>query len=143
MYASVYKLPSGLFQIPSSHLYLFAARLLTGQGLPPMVPQVNILFGSIFLMVAALRMIVARHPSPEARQWHTYVPSGIAVSIGMYTTPSFSLPRLIGGLLNWWYLRQYPDGRTNLAVVASGLIIGEGVMSMINLLMTSLGVPHM
>jgi uncharacterized oligopeptide transporter (OPT) family protein len=42
LYASVYELPSGLFQIPSARLYVFAARLLTGQGLPRMVPEMSI-----------------------------------------------------------------------------------------------------
>ena len=63
--------------------------------------------------------------------------------IGMYNVPSFTLARTIGGLLNWYWriYRQRED--TPVIVLASGLILGEGVISIVNLLLASLEVPHL
>ncbi|KAF2099471.1 OPT superfamily oligopeptide transporter [Rhizodiscina lignyota] len=143
LYASVYDLPTGLFQIPSSYLWLLSARLLTGQGLPSMVPQVGALFGCVFLLITALRIFVARHPSTHVQRWHSFLPSGIGVAIGMYTTPSFTLSRVVGGVLGWYIMRRNPKAKTTLIVMASGLILGEGIMSIVNLSLASLGIPHL
>lgn len=61
----------------------------------------------------------------------------------MYNVPSFTLARTIGGLVNWYWriYRQRED--TPVIVLASGLILGEGLISIVNLLLASQGVPHL
>ena len=36
LYISVYEVPGGMFQVPTAYLWIFTARLVTGQGLPDM-----------------------------------------------------------------------------------------------------------
>jgi len=66
-----------------------------------------------------------------------------AVAIALYTSPSLSLPKLFGGLLSWLYLRGYSDQWTTTTVIDSGLIIGDGLMSIPSLFLSSLKVPHL
>lgn len=61
----------------------------------------------------------------------------------MYNVPSFTLARAIGGVLYWFWRSYLRREETPIIVLASGLILGEGVMSIANLLMASIGVPHL
>ena len=65
------------------------------------------------------------------------------VHLGMYNVPSFTLARTVGGLLNWYWRSYRRREETPIIVLASGLILGEGVMSIVNLLLASLKVPHL
>lgn len=89
-----------------------------------------------------------------------YIPSGVAVGIGIYNTPSFTLARFLGGAFAAYWMRRYhshahksslsSSSHSNnstgpelkIVVLSSGLVLGEGVFSIISLIMTSLGVPH-
>ena len=77
---------------------------------------------------------------------------GVAVAVGMFNVPSFTLARAIGGLIAWWWSRRHrrnavpgqEDGSSSVIIVlASGLILGEGVLSIVNLVLASVGVPHL
>lgn len=72
-----------------------------------------------------------------------WVPGGIAVAVGMYNVPSFTLARTVGGLVNWYWRIYRKREDTPVIVLASGLILGEGVVSIVNLGLASLGVPHL
>ena len=61
----------------------------------------------------------------------------------MYNVPSFTLARAIGGFLNWYWLSYRKRKETPIVVMASGLVLGEGVVSIVNLLLASGGVPHL
>ena len=63
--------------------------------------------------------------------------------LGMYNTPSFTLARTIGGLINWYWQSYRRKEEAPVIVLASGLILGEGVMSILNLVLASLKVPHL
>lgn len=142
LYVSVYELPSQLFQMPGAYIWIFTARLLTGRGLPPMVWQFGVVAGSITICTTILRIRLGSHKSADVRNLQRFVPGGIALAIGMYTTPSFSIPRAFGGLLSWWYMKHHGD-ETTVVVIASGLILGEGILSMLNLGLASMNVPHL
>lgn len=62
---------------------------------------------------------------------------------GMYNTPSFTLARTVGGLLSLWWRRWKGRSETPIIVLASGLILGEGLFSIVNLLLASMKVPHL
>ena len=62
---------------------------------------------------------------------------------GMYNIPSFTLARTIGGLVNWFWRIYRGREDTPVIVLASGLILGEGVVSIVNLVLASLQVPHL
>lgn len=203
MYVNVYEVPGPMFQTPTAYTWVMTARLVTGQGLPPMAWQASIFAGIAFIAITILRIVGA---SPIANNgqhgitapWRAWIPGGIAVAVGMFNEPSFTLARAIGGLIAWWWARKHAstnktkdrrfefepptqaatsahdgpshgyhpsmllgpphmvDGRSaeqtaeeadavssTVVVLASGLILGEGIISIVNLLLASGGVPHL
>ncbi|KAL9123437.1 MAG: hypothetical protein Q9187_000007 [Circinaria calcarea] len=137
LYTSVYEIPGGMFQVPTGYVWVFTARLVTGKGLPDMAWQWALGAGSIFAVLTVAR--IAGH----GRQWQAWIPGGIAVAVGMYNVPSFTLARTIGGLGNWYWRSYHKREEAPVIVLASGLILGEGVVSIVNLLLASLKVPHL
>jgi uncharacterized oligopeptide transporter (OPT) family protein len=75
--------------------------------------------------------------------WVPYVPGGIAVAVGMYNTPSFTLARTVGGLIAYYWTGWRREAETPIIVLASGLILGEGLVSIVNLGLASGKVPHL
>ncbi|KAG1883369.1 hypothetical protein F4604DRAFT_1737872, partial [Suillus subluteus] len=64
-----------------------------------------------------------------------WIPSGIAFAIGFLNTPSFSLARLIGGIIEYMYhkcVAKFGGTDIRLIVIASGFVLGEGVISVIS-----------
>lgn len=197
MYVNVYDIPGDMFQIPTAYVWIFTARLVTGQGLPEMAWQVSVIAGIVWTFITTLRIAAAspafaRNGHPPA--WRAWIPGGIAVAVGIFNVPSFTLARAIGGVIAWWWSRQHPtsaassvlgenvDGMhssttepaqstgeatelqdggrrgsmsaeeaaekadaasSTVVVLASGLILGEGILSIVNLLLASGRVPHL
>ncbi|KAL8780400.1 MAG: hypothetical protein Q9213_006485 [Squamulea squamosa] len=137
LYTSVYRVPGGLFQVPTGYVWIFTARLVTGKGLPHMAWQWALGAGLIFAVLTALRI------RGQGRWWQAWVPGGIAVAVGMYNTPSFTLARTIGGLVSWYWRWYRKREDTPVIVLASGLILGEGLVSILNLILASMRVPHL
>lgn len=137
LYTSVYEVPGGMFQVPTAYVWIFTARLVTGQGLPHMAWQWALGAGIIFAFLTAVRV------RGQGTWWQAWVPGGIAVAVGMYNVPSFTLARTIGGLVNWYWRIYRGREDTPVIVLASGLILGEGVVSIVNLGLASLQVPHL
>lgn len=137
LYTSVYDIPGGMFQVPTAYVWIFTARLVTGKGLPVMAWQWALGAGILFAFITAARV------KGRGTWWQPWVPGGIAVAVGMYNTPSFTLARTIGGLLNWYWRIHKGREDTPVIVLASGLILGEGLFSIVNLGLASLEVPHL
>lgn len=188
MYVNVYEIPGEMFQTPTAYVWIFTARLVTGQGLPDMAWQASFIAGSIWVVLTAMR-IVAASPSfalnGQPPAWRSWIPGGIAVAVGMFNVPSFTLARAIGGIIAWWWSRKHAASATRrpgssssaggagtphatdghsiagqsetpeqvaekadvasstVVVLASGLILGEGIVSIVNLLLASGKVPHL
>lgn len=192
MYVNVYEVPGPMFQTPTAYVWIFTARLVTGQGLPDMAWQASIVAGIVFVMITVLRIFASSPMANGGRHgitapWKAFIPGGIAVAVGIFNEPSFTLARAIGGLIAWWWSRKHvqshqrqihnshvvsgtdshrhesqPDSRDHTApiastqtisaadtasssvvVLASGLILGEGIISIVNLLLASGRVPHL
>jgi OPT family oligopeptide transporter len=143
LYVSVYTVPGELFQVPTAYVWIFTARLVTGKGLPPMAWQFALGAGAIFVCTTTLRIYLLSTTNPTLRKVHAFVPGGIAVAVGMYNTPSFTLARTVGGLISLYWINWKGRGETKVIVLASGLILGEGVVSILNLVLASTGVPHL
>ncbi|KAL2844189.1 OPT oligopeptide transporter protein-domain-containing protein [Aspergillus pseudodeflectus] len=182
MYVNVYEVPGPMFQTPTAYVWIFTARLVTGQGLPPMAWEVSVLAGAAFIAVTVLRIMAASpianggRPHGVAAPWRSWIPGGIAVAVGIFNVPSFTLARAIGGIIAWWWARGHsrndenssadrpamprtdaddptkPTARatddadaasSSVVILASGLILGEGIMSIVNLLLASGSVPHL
>ncbi|KAI0156396.1 OPT superfamily oligopeptide transporter [Xylariaceae sp. FL1272] len=137
LYTTVYKIPSDLFQVPTASVWIKTARLVTGQALPYMAREFAMGAAGIFAVFTVLRTWGA------GKKWVDYIPGGIAVAVGMYNVPSFTLARTIGGVMNWYWRVHLGKEDTPLIVIASGFILGEGFLSIVNLLLQSAQVPHL
>lgn len=146
LYTTVYEIPGGLFQVPTGYVWVFTARLVTGRGLPPHVPEWAAGAGFVWTIFTVLRIYGQSRRRPDGSKgawWLPYIPGGIAVAVGMYNTPSFTLARTMGGVLVWWWTRWKKRAETPMIVLASGLILGEGILSIVNLGLASAKVPHL
>ncbi|KAJ5789908.1 uncharacterized protein N7518_006919 [Penicillium psychrosexuale] len=187
LYVNVYEIPGEMFQTPTAYVWIFTARLVTGQGLPKMAGQVSVIAGIVWAFLTALRIVAAspafaRNGKPPP--WRSWIPGGIAVAVGIFNEPSFTLARAIGGIIAWWWSRRHSESlnqqvdsgnattmgssletelqdaqrssisaeqasekadaaSSTVVVLASGLILGEGIMSIVNLLLASGRVPHL
>ncbi|KAI5798026.1 oligopeptide transporter-like protein [Peziza echinospora] len=137
LYNTVYTIPSKLFQVPTAYVWIDCSRLVFGQGLPPYARDFAVVFASIFTITTLIKIRLKGHPF-----LNSLIPGGIAFAVGMYNVPSFTLARAVGGLVEWywrgWMVKKY--GETPLVILASGLILGEGLVSIVNLVMASFGV---
>lgn len=144
LYVNVYDVPGELFQVPTAYVWIFTARLVTGRGLPAMAWQYAVGAGGIFTLTTILRIyLIAGEEGSWRKRLHPWIPGGIAVAVGMYNTPSFTLARTVGGLISLWWVTWKAKGETGVIVLASGLILGEGVVSILNLVLASFSVPHL
>ena len=82
LYVSVYEVPGGMFQVPTGYVWIFTARLVTGQGLPPKVAEWAAGFAAVFVGLTVLRI----YGNAKKAWWVPYVPGGIAVAVGMCTS---------------------------------------------------------
>lgn len=110
-----------------------------GDGqLPENSAMFMIIFSSLFAALSASKTYAARRGHWVAK----WIPSGVAFAIGFLNTPSFSIARLIGGIMEYVYRTRYAKerGDIKLIIIASGFVLGEGVVSIVTLALRSLGV---
>lgn len=146
LYTRVYEIPSELFQVPTGYVWIFTARLVTGKGLPPHISEFAAVAALIWAIFTGLRIYGSSlhgRTHTYGHLWQPYIPGGIAVAVGMYNTPSFTLARSVGGLLVWWWTRSGKRQETPMIILASGLILGEGLVSIVNLGLASAQIPHL
>ncbi|EGW30565.1 uncharacterized protein SPAPADRAFT_63401 [Spathaspora passalidarum NRRL Y-27907] len=137
LYNSVYTIPNETFRIPTAIIWIDCSRLVTGKGLPPHAYEFSIVFGVIFAIISLLKNTV-----PKESKYHkylVYLPSGVAVGIGIYNTPNFTLARFIGGVVNHWWTNKGMD-RISMIIFSSGLVLGEGLLSVVTMGLASMGI---
>ncbi|KAG0044890.1 hypothetical protein BGZ83_009835 [Gryganskiella cystojenkinii] len=157
LYSSAYELPGPQFAVPTAKVWLDLARLVNGHSLPehtvPFVLGFAALFGGLTILTTVYSDVAAakkEHGKEQKRpRWLQYVPSGIAFAIGMYNLPNFTLARFLGGCISvaWdGFCRKNPAnkyarlGRVFLIIIASGFVLGEGTLSIVNLILKSYNV---
>lgn len=68
------------------------------------------------------------------------LPSGIGFAVGMYVAPKWTIPRVIGSLIEQGWLWWRPGSHASLmVVVASGLVLGEGTASIATAVSKAIG----
>lgn len=138
VYNSVYSIPNATFRIPTAIIWVDCLRLVTGEGLPPMAWEFSVATFVVFASIA-----VAKHMVKPNSRWHGYLkwlPSGVAVGIGIYNTPNFTLTRFFGGVVSYGWLKRDNNARVAMIIFSSGLVLGEGIFSVVTLAMTSMGI---
>lgn len=145
VYNSVYEIPSLTFRIPTAVVWIDCSRLVTGEGLPPHAFEFCMLFGGIFGVISILKNTLSK--ASKYHKYMVYLPNGVAVGIGIYNTPNFTLARFVGGLLAYIWIhrarKNHADQKVKMVIVSSGLVLGEGLLSGFTMLLTSLGVRHL
>ncbi|KAK2017504.1 OPT superfamily oligopeptide transporter [Colletotrichum eremochloae] len=138
LYTTVFHFPSDGFPMPSAHILISTARLVYGRGLPPrLIP-----FGFTAAALGAAFKILK--DSKRGSKLSFWAPSSVALAAGMYIMPEMILAQGIGGLIHFGVLRHW--GHTKEAALislATGFILGEGLFSLVTMLMQSLNVPHL
>lgn len=61
----------------------------------------------------------------------------------MLVQPDITLTQAVGGSIRFYCMRYGNAQELALASLASGLILGEGAFSLVNLFLGSAGVPHL
>lgn len=144
IYNIVYEIPNNTFRIPTSAIWIDCSRLVTGQGLPPHAYETSILFGVVFGIISIVKNVFKQNK--QVKPYIKWLPSGVAVGIGIYNSPSFTIARFMGGLISFYWMKAAKNdkfGKTSMIVFSSGLVLGEGLFSIVNMTLTSLGVPHL
>jgi uncharacterized oligopeptide transporter (OPT) family protein len=163
-YSRAYTIPGPEFPAPTAYVWLNLARLLRSSNLPPLVGEFMIAFGLVSGIAAVTKILAAKHGTKVT--WVKWIPSGVAFAIGMLNTPNFSMSRLVGGVVELWWRRRYMSkrkqseevraeddegellenrgnrdlGEIGIVIIASGFVLGEGVASILNLILRVLGV---
>ena len=109
------------------------------------LPTNSGLFMAAFSLLFGMLSAVKTHGSSRQSRYTKWIPSGVAFAIGFLNTPSFSIARLIGGILEHVYRTRYADGGNDirLVVVASGFVLGEGVVGILCLILRTFAVGVM
>ena len=135
-------MPPLLTAAPTPRLTSLARLLRDGS-----LPEKSGLFMTTSAIMTALVVAFKAHASAKGSPYAKWVPSGVAFAIGFLNTPSFSMTRLIGGIIEYVYHRRVQmlgaEGSSAIIIilVGSGFVLGEGVMSIASLILKTLGVP--
>ncbi|KAF4488016.1 oligopeptide transporter [Fusarium agapanthi] len=134
IYTSINKIPSQDFGIPDARLYIVTIQMIRQQGLPPKAMEFAWVAFIIGAICGGLRIVGKDH------WWRCLVPSGVAMAVGMYIPPAITLPRAIGGLIP--IIAQRRDNVTSFTMMccATGLILGQGLCSLVGLSLDALHV---
>lgn len=71
-------------RVPTAYVWIYTARLVTGQGLPAKVPEWALGAALLFSLTTVLRIWLNTQP-PSRRKFSTWIPGGIAVAVGTFT----------------------------------------------------------
>jgi len=134
LYTSAYPVPGELFQVPTARVWLATAQVVNGAELAP-----NVVWFCIPAAIIAALLPLLSFKYPKLSQW---LPSGIAFAIGLYVTPNWTLPRVVGALVSYVWHKYWPEQHSELMViVASGFVLGEGITSIVTAGLKTAGVP--
>lgn len=166
LYSRAYAIPGPNFPAPTAYVWLNLARLLRSSSLPPHVDKFMISFGAAAGCLALFKVWAAK----SRAGWIKWIPSGVAFAIGMLNTPNFAMTRLVGGIVELAWRRgeatrrrrlrhgRNDDGEEDgdvssgtgrddvgeitIVIIASGFVLGEGVGSIVNLVLRMLNIDQ-
>ncbi|GIK02045.1 hypothetical protein Aspvir_006088 [Aspergillus viridinutans] len=135
LFTARFPVPGKFIQIPNSFLQVSTAKMVLNKGLPSGAGAFALGFGIFFVVATVVKMRF------QQRWWQVFIPSGVSFAIGIFTTPVFTLSRVLGGLFMWAYLRRAASEQLMLVVVASGMLLGESLGSLGELFLSAVKVP--
>jgi OPT family oligopeptide transporter len=134
IFTHAYEIGGEKLPAPAALAWKAMAELLAKgfSSLPPNTLPAVLIAATIGITLALLRRLDRLNP---------YIPSGLAIGIAFIIPAYYSLVMFLGLVIWWIWKRLNPSaaGRYDFAV-ASGLIAGEGLMGVVNAVLTILGV---
>lgn len=125
---------SSIFTAPVAHVWKDMALLM--QRGPSALPRTALVFAALFGLAGAALPVAEALGGEATAAW---LPSGISFGVGMYITPDWTIPRVAGALVELVWRRRDPAGHgRHMLLVASGFVLGEGVMSILALVLKAL-----
>lgn len=149
LYTTAYEVPGPVFQVPtgkwneflggllignlsifscarsSAAIWLDMARIVNGKGLPEEVAPVAACAAILAVILALCNFFLSKRTT----KW---LPSGIAIAVGMYVTPNWTIARVVGGMFQLYLKIRHTEFHDKyLIIIASGLVLGEGMMSIV------------
>ncbi|KXH41648.1 hypothetical protein CSIM01_13634 [Colletotrichum simmondsii] len=138
LYTNLLGFPSKDFPMPSAHILISTARLVYGRGMPPGLLK----FGIVASVLGAMFKIL-KH-SRRLSRWSPWIPSSVALAAGMYIMPEMILAQGVGGLIHHYILGRWGrEKESRLISTATGFILGEGLFSLVTMILQSIDVPHL
>eukprot|EP00891_Asterochloris_glomerata_P000998 jgi/Astpho2/998/fgenesh1_pg.00016_%23_158_t len=147
LYTSSAQVPGPEFPAPTAEIWLDMAELVNGGQLPPHVLPFCCAAGALAALLPISSFLLQRHRDHLTHQdlaspiqkparltiiLQNVLPSGIGFGVGMYVSPQWTLPRVIGSVVEQTWLFAHARSHANLMVViASGLVLGEGTASIV------------
>eukprot|EP01135_Chromosphaera_perkinsii_P006535 Nk52_evm7s539 gene=Nk52_evmTU7s539 len=135
LYRNAYVIPGPELSAPSHQIWIDMARLLN-QGIGALAVNVH-----WFVVAGAIVGIIL--PALENRypKYRFYIPSGVAMAVGMYLPPYWVIPRAFGAFIVWYWSKVDPNSCAKYnVIVASGFVVGEGLISILTASFHSFGV---
>ncbi|KAF4440054.1 oligopeptide transporter [Fusarium austroafricanum] len=132
IYTSIKDMPSQEFGIPDAYLHVVMSRSIRQGRLPPKAMT----FSLVAFVAGAI--FSAHRIAGQSRWWRYLIPSGVAMSLGMYVVPSITLPRAFGGLVSVFVRGWHSNESFTLICCATELILGQGLLSVVGLLLDEL-----
>ncbi|KAM3317366.1 hypothetical protein ACQJBY_035171 [Aegilops geniculata] len=120
--------------VPYARVYRGMAMLSVGQdGLP----RHSMLLAKIFFMLALALCMLRELASRWEWRVQAYLPSTVAMAVAFFVPPDMSIGMCVGSLVLWLWERTDPlEERMLSSPVASGLICGDGLGSLVSSLLT-------
>ena len=134
LFTSAYEVGGDDLPAPAAHAWRAMAELLS-KGLDAM--PAFALYGVIAGLLFGIAMPLLRKAKPEAK----WIPSGLAFGIAFIIPAFYCLSMFIGTVIFKSWEKRCPKVAAGLGfAIASGLIAGEGLMGVINSILTLLGI---
>ncbi|MEE2960659.1 MAG: OPT family oligopeptide transporter [Myxococcota bacterium] len=134
LFTSAYEVGGKDLPAPAAHAWRAMAELLS-KGLDAM-PSFA-LYGVIAGLLFGIAMPLLRKAKPEAK----WIPSGLAFGIAFIIPAFYCLSMFIGTVIFKSWEKRSPKVAAGLGfAIASGLIAGEGLMGVVNSILTLLGI---
>jgi uncharacterized oligopeptide transporter (OPT) family protein len=76
LYKNAYEVPGPLFQAPTAYIWVAAARLAYGSGLPKYSLMFSLIVAGITAVTTALRIVL------RGSKWQKFIPGGVAFAMG-------------------------------------------------------------
>ncbi|KAF6262322.1 OPT superfamily oligopeptide transporter [Scenedesmus sp. NREL 46B-D3] len=159
LYTSAWQVPGPELPAPMALIWLNMAKLVNGGKLPDRVGPFCAAAAAIAAALPVLQHLLQRHKQRQAQRqanndggdddawlrllitWRArsgvdwvlaLLPSGVGFAVGMYLTANWTLPRVLGSVVDQLWLLFSPGSHAAfMMVTASGLVLGEGCASVV------------